>query len=281
MSGFFGGGSGGATAASLDTRTVVADQTARFALTTDDVQNGDTVYQTDTGATYLVVDDTNLDSSTGYHLLPEAGVQYASSGAGTENAIQVPNSSGELVDTVAYWTAAGLMVGAEVAAARRLEVRDNSGNPQQRWAYDVSNYGERQVTSNGTVIETSTNNRFEFVHSSGGGEIILSPNTTSFTLKYSPTATSSVINVLTGTVDYAWLGQSGKNTLISGSRLGFFVGSSSHHVAQSTGWTIPATYTTRKTFSSSATVTLAELADVVATLITTLGDTSGYRLIAN
>lgn len=69
---FFGGGSG-ATAATQDTQKVVADQTARFALTTDDstgVQNGDTVYQTDTGATYLVVDDTNLDSAAGYHLLP-------------------------------------------------------------------------------------------------------------------------------------------------------------------------------------------------------------------
>lgn len=47
---------------------VVADETARFALTTDDVQDGDTVKQTDTGALYLVKDDTNLNNSNGYEI---------------------------------------------------------------------------------------------------------------------------------------------------------------------------------------------------------------------
>lgn len=47
----------------------VADQTARYALTTDDVQNGDTVYQNDTQVMYFVVDDTKLDRSDGYKIL--------------------------------------------------------------------------------------------------------------------------------------------------------------------------------------------------------------------
>lgn len=47
----------------------VADQTARYALTTDDVQNGDTVYQNDTQVMYFVVDDTKLDQSAGYKAL--------------------------------------------------------------------------------------------------------------------------------------------------------------------------------------------------------------------
>lgn len=44
----------------------VADDTARFALTTDEVQNGDTVYVDATHIMYLVIDDTKLDSAEGY-----------------------------------------------------------------------------------------------------------------------------------------------------------------------------------------------------------------------
>ena len=44
----------------------VTDDTARFALTTDDVQNGDWVYVDSTQSIYYVYDDTNLDSEAGY-----------------------------------------------------------------------------------------------------------------------------------------------------------------------------------------------------------------------
>ena len=47
----------------------VQDQTERFALTTDDVQKGDTVYQNDTQVMYFVVDDTKLDQAAGYKAL--------------------------------------------------------------------------------------------------------------------------------------------------------------------------------------------------------------------
>lgn len=44
----------------------VPDQTARFALTRIDVQNGDSVYQADTQIMYIVIDDTNLNNVSGY-----------------------------------------------------------------------------------------------------------------------------------------------------------------------------------------------------------------------
>ena len=44
----------------------VADDDARFDLTTDEVQNGDVVFVNDTQIMYLVVDDTKLDSEDGY-----------------------------------------------------------------------------------------------------------------------------------------------------------------------------------------------------------------------
>ena len=47
----------------------VQDDTARFALTTDDVQNGDCVYVNSTQIMYFVVDDTKLDLAAGYKAL--------------------------------------------------------------------------------------------------------------------------------------------------------------------------------------------------------------------
>lgn len=52
--------------AALERLVVVADQTARYALTTATVQNGDTVKQTDTGEMWYVIDDSNLSNSSGY-----------------------------------------------------------------------------------------------------------------------------------------------------------------------------------------------------------------------
>ena len=50
----------------LERLVKVADQAARYALTTDDVQLGDTVQQLDTGVMYVVTDETKLDSANGY-----------------------------------------------------------------------------------------------------------------------------------------------------------------------------------------------------------------------
>ena len=47
----------------------VQDDTARFALTTDDVQNGDCVYVNSSQIMYFVIDDTKLDQAAGYKAL--------------------------------------------------------------------------------------------------------------------------------------------------------------------------------------------------------------------
>lgn len=57
----------------LSRLTVVADQAARFALTTAQVQNGDTVLQTSPNNTmYYVVDETQLNSAAGYAIYTAA-----------------------------------------------------------------------------------------------------------------------------------------------------------------------------------------------------------------
>ena len=52
----------------LERMVIVANQAARFLLTTSDVQEGDTVQQTDTGVMYFVVDSANLDNESGYRI---------------------------------------------------------------------------------------------------------------------------------------------------------------------------------------------------------------------
>ena len=53
-------------AGALERLVVVSNQAARFALTTSQVQLGDTVKQTDTGVMYYVKDTTKLNSAAGY-----------------------------------------------------------------------------------------------------------------------------------------------------------------------------------------------------------------------
>lgn len=52
--------------AALERLVVVADETARFALTTATVQLGDTVLQSDTNILYMVKDEANLGNANGY-----------------------------------------------------------------------------------------------------------------------------------------------------------------------------------------------------------------------
>ncbi len=52
--------------AALERQVPVANDTARFKLTTDDVQNGDVVKVTSTGLMYFVTDQTKLNSADGY-----------------------------------------------------------------------------------------------------------------------------------------------------------------------------------------------------------------------
>ena len=54
----------------------VADQNARFALTTTQVQNGDVVKQTDTGALYFVKDATNLNAAAGYEQIAAVSMAW-------------------------------------------------------------------------------------------------------------------------------------------------------------------------------------------------------------
>jgi hypothetical protein len=83
--------------AALERLVVVANQTARYALTTATVQNGDTVKQTDTGEMWYVVDQTNLGNSAGYSVYT-AGTATSALSANTATSV-TGSFSGDVTGT--------------------------------------------------------------------------------------------------------------------------------------------------------------------------------------
>ena len=78
----------------LERMHIVANKTARLALTTANVQNGDTVYEDDTGSMYYVYDDTKLNSEDGYRLY-SAGTATRVNWSGVQNRPHVVGSSSQ------------------------------------------------------------------------------------------------------------------------------------------------------------------------------------------
>ena len=80
---------------------VVEDDTARFALTTDDVQNGDLVYVNATQVMYFVKDDTKLDLEAGYLPLAAGVAAKAIADENGNNISQTYATKSELPDVSA------------------------------------------------------------------------------------------------------------------------------------------------------------------------------------
>jgi hypothetical protein len=116
-------------AGALERLVPVADQTARYALTTASVQNGDTVRQLDTGEMFVVVDEAHLGDSAGY-------VSYT---AGTATSVPWSGVTGKpanitalaaltgAADRLPYFTGSGSMALAVFTSlARTLAAAANS-----------------------------------------------------------------------------------------------------------------------------------------------------------
>ena len=84
----------------LERLVIVANQTARFALTTADVQEGDTVKQSDTGVMYFVINSTKLDNEAGYSVYT-AGAATSVPWSGVANA---PTKVSQFTNDAGYLT---------------------------------------------------------------------------------------------------------------------------------------------------------------------------------
>lgn len=84
----------------LERLVIVANQPARFALTTADVQEGDTVKQSDTGVMYFVINSTKLDNEAGYSVYT-AGAATSVPWSGVTNA---PTKVSQFTNDAGYLT---------------------------------------------------------------------------------------------------------------------------------------------------------------------------------
>lgn len=91
----------------LERLIIVENQAARFNLTTNDAQDGDTVKQDDTGVMYFIVDDSKLDNADGYvEYTAGTATAVAWSGVTDKPATFPPSSHTHTVDEVTNATKA-------------------------------------------------------------------------------------------------------------------------------------------------------------------------------
>lgn len=118
---------------------VVADDTARFALTTSDVQEGDIVYVNATQIMYYVYDEEHLDSESGYKPF-SAGVAVKAIGDKNGNDITTTYQT----STLGSWTAGSATTHSTPAETDTvLEALEKIDNNQRLDETNISNLQEQ------------------------------------------------------------------------------------------------------------------------------------------
>lgn len=97
--------------AALERMVPVADQAARFALTTATVQLGDTVKQLDTGVMYVVIDEANLANANGYTEYTAATAAAVPWSGVTDKPTEFPPATHDHALVTAATTAHGIRIG--------------------------------------------------------------------------------------------------------------------------------------------------------------------------
>lgn len=133
--------------AALERLVVVADDTARFALTTATAQSGDTVKVTSTGKMYLIKDESKLNSEDGYE--PYTASQASSvpwSGVTGKPSIFTPPTSSATV-------LGGIKVGYTTSGKNYKVQLDSSGNAYVNvpWTDNNTTYNEATADTSGLV----------------------------------------------------------------------------------------------------------------------------------
>ena len=129
----------------LERLTVVANDTARFALTTDNVQLGDTVKVTATGLMYFVKDTANLANENGYEIYT-AGAATSVPWSGVTGKPTEFTPSAHNHDS-ATQSVAGFMSAAD---KKKLDGIDEGANKYTHPTYTSRASGLYKITVNGT-----------------------------------------------------------------------------------------------------------------------------------
>lgn len=133
--------------AALERLIVVADDTARFALTTATVQSGDTVKVTSTGKMYLIKDESKLNSEDGYepYTASQASSVPWSGVTGKPSTFTPPTSSATVLG--------GIKVGYATSGKNYKVQVDSSGNAYVNvpWTDNNTTYNEATADTLGLV----------------------------------------------------------------------------------------------------------------------------------
>lgn len=133
--------------AALERLLVVADDTARFALTTATAQSGDTVKVTSTGKMYLIKDESKLNSEDGYepYTASQASSVPWSGVTGKPSTFTPPTSSATVLG--------GIKVGYATSGKNYKVQVDSSGNAfvNVPWTDNNTTYNEATADTLGLV----------------------------------------------------------------------------------------------------------------------------------
>lgn len=166
----------------LERCVVVADDEARYALTTDRVQNGDTVKVTGTGLMYFIIDDTKLNEAAGYEVYTAgtasavdwSGITnkpttiagygitdklvYASekvtTAAGNAGKILVLNDQGKLDVDITGSVAWGKITGAPTSTVEAIDAAVEAATHANRAVLDKLGEADGVLTYNGAAVAT-------------------------------------------------------------------------------------------------------------------------------
>lgn len=134
--------------AALERLIVVADDTARFALTTATAQSGDTVKVTSTGKMYLIKDESKLNNEDGYepYTASQASSVPWSGVTGKPSTFTPPTSSATVLG--------GIKVGYTTSGKNYKVQLDSSGNAYVNvpWTDNNTTYNEATADTLGLVM---------------------------------------------------------------------------------------------------------------------------------
>mgnify|MGYP006882871712 CR=1 FL=1 len=154
--------------AALERLVVVANDTARFALTTATAQSGDTVKVTSTGKMYLIKDESKLNSEDGYepYTASQASSVPWSGVTGKPSTFTPPTSSATVLG--------GIKVGYTTSGKNYKVQLDSSGNAYVNvpWTDNNTTYNEATADTLGLVkIGYSANGKNYPVALDGNGKM--------------------------------------------------------------------------------------------------------------
>lgn len=154
--------------AALERLIVVADDTARFALTTATAQSGDTVKVTSTGKMYLIKDESKLNSEDGYepYTASQASSVPWSGVTGKPSTFTPPTSSATVLG--------GIKVGYTTSGKNYKVQLDSSGNAYVNvpWTDNNTTYNQATTDTLGLVkIGYATSGKNYAVSLDSGGKM--------------------------------------------------------------------------------------------------------------